>query len=82
MPFNQVLSLLASYVACVPESNALSVMAIVTDCVPLSVAPPPDTVFIAIIAVSLFSKSVSGVGLKVVVPFVLPALIVIDDRFS
>ena len=65
-----------------PESNALSVIAIVTACVPLSVAPPPDTVFIEIIAVSLFSKTASEVGSKVVDPSVLPALIVIVERFA
>ena len=56
-------------------------MVIVTDWLPLSVAPPPETVPIAMIAVSsvLVSYMLSSVGVNVVVPVVEPAEIVISD---
>ena len=56
-----------------------SLIAIVTVCVPLSVADPPETEAIAIIAVSSPSKVLSSVGVNDAVPVVAPALIVISD---
>ena len=52
---------------------------IVTDCEPLSVAPPPLTPLMAIVAVTVSVSSESSVGSKVAVPVVEPALIVISD---
>ena len=57
-------------------------MVIVTLCVPLSDAPPPETPVIETIAVSLPSLTVSLVGLKAAVPVVLPALIVISEMVA
>ena len=53
----------------------------VTDCEPLSVAPPPLTPLMAIVAVTVSVSSESSVGSKVAVPVVEPALIVISDTF-
>ena len=47
---------------------------IVVVCVPFSVAPPPETVAIAIIPVSFGSNVVSSVGVNEVVPVVEPAV--------
>ena len=58
---------------------SFSVIVIVTDCVPLSVASPPETPSIEIIAVSSLSYTLSSVGVKLTVPVVLPALIVISS---
>ena len=58
---------------------SLSVMVMVTACVPLSLAPPPETPDTEMPAVSFPSKIESSVGSKVTVPVVLPALIVISD---
>ena len=52
---------------------------IVTDCEPLSVAPPPLTPLMAIVAVTVSVSSESSVGSKVAVPVVFPAVIVISD---
>ena len=62
---------------------SFSSIVIVTDWEPLSVAPPPETVSIAIMAVSSVDVSyrLSSVGVNVVVPVVEPALMVISDRF-
>ena len=54
-------------------------MVIVDCCVPFSVAPPPETPEISTIAVSLPSYIASSVGVKVAVPVVLPAEIVISE---
>ena len=51
----------------------------VTDCEPLSVAEPPETVDIATIPVSFPSKTLSSVGVKDAVPVVLPAEIIISE---
>ena len=56
-----------------------SVIVIVWDCVPLSVALPPDTPVTAIIAVSFASSIESFVGVNETVPVVAPALIVISS---
>ena len=58
---------------------SFSLIVIVTDCVPSSVADPPDTVDIATIPVSLPSYVESSVGVKDAVPVVDPAEIVISD---
>ena len=58
---------------------SFSVIVIVTDCVPSSVADPPETVSIATIPVSLPSKILSSVGVKVAVPVVAPAEIIMSD---
>ena len=50
-----------------------SVIVMVVDWAPFSVAEPPDTLSIAMIAVSLPSYVLSSVGVKVVVPVRLPA---------
>ena len=62
-------------------ADSSSVIVIVTDCVPSSVADPPLTPSIEIIAVSLVDVSymLSSVGVNVVVPVVEPAEIVISD---
>ena len=52
-----------------------------TDCVPSSVASAPETPSIDIIAVSSLSYTLSSVGVKLTVPVVLPALIVISSIF-
>ena len=61
-------------------ADSFSVIVIVTDCVPSSVADPPLTLSIEIIAVSLVDVSymLSSVGVKVV-PVVAPALIVMSE---
>ena len=63
--------------------GALSASVIVTvlDCVPLSVALPPETEEIEIIAVSLLaaSKISSAVAVKTDVPVVDPAEIVMEE---
>ena len=57
-----------------------SVIAILTDCVPFSVAPPPETATIEIAVVSVTpSKRLSSLGSKAVVPVVLPAVIVMSE---
>ena len=58
---------------------SFSVIVIVTDCVPSSVADPPETEDIATIPVSLPSYVESSVGVKDAVPVVDPAEIVISD---
>ena len=58
---------------------SFSVTVIVTDCVPSSVAEPPETVSIATILVSLPSKILSSVGVNEAVPVVAPAEIVISE---
>jgi hypothetical protein len=58
-----------------------SEIVIVTDYVPLSVALPPETLLIPIVAVSSPSYTLSLVGVKLTVPVVLPALIVISSIF-
>ena len=50
-----------------------------TDCVPSSVADPPETVDIATTPVSLPSKTLSSVGVNEAVPVVAPAEIVMSD---
>ena len=52
---------------------SLSVIVIVTDCVPLSAASAPETLDIEITAVSFPSYTLSSVGSKVAVPVVAPA---------
>ena len=58
---------------------SLSVIVIVTDCDPLSVALPPETPLTAIVAVSSPSYTLSSVGVKFTVPVVDPALMVISS---
>ena len=58
---------------------SFSVIVIVTDCDPLSAASAPETLSIATIPVSLPSKILSSVGVKVAVPVVAPAEIVISE---
>ena len=58
---------------------SFSVIVIVTDCVPSSVADPPETVDIATTPVSLPSKILSSVGVNDAVPVVAPAEIVISE---
>ena len=62
-------------------ADSFSVIVIVTACVPFSAASAPDTPSIEIIAVSLVDVSymLSSVGVKVVVPVVAPALIVMSE---
>ena len=63
-------------------ADSFSVIVTVTACgVPFSAADPPLTLSIEIIAVSLVDVSyiLSSVGVKVVVPVVAPALIVISE---
>ena len=64
-----------------PVRRAYSLMVIVTDVVPLVEESAPDTLDIETVAVSLPSFTVSEVGLKVDVPIVNPAAIVISDIF-
>ena len=56
---------------------SFSVIVIVTDCVPSSVAEPPETVDIATIPVSFPSQTLSSVGVNEAVPVVAPAETVI-----
>ena len=58
---------------------SLSLIVIVTDCDPLSVASAPETLLMATMAVSATSEILSSVGSKVAVPVVLPAVIVISE---
>ena len=58
---------------------SFSVMVIVTDCVPSSVADPPETVDIATIPVSFPSYVESSVGVNEAVPVVAPAEIVMSE---
>ena len=58
---------------------SFSVMVTVTDCEPLSLAPPPDTPEIDTPAVSSPSYILSSVGSTAAVPVVAPALIVISE---
>ena len=60
---------------------SLSVIVIVTDCVPLSLALPPETPLIAIVAVSfdVASYKLSSVGIKDTVPVVEPAEITMSS---
>ena len=58
---------------------SFSVIVIVTDCVPSSVADPPETVSIATIPVSFPSYVLSSDGVNDAVPVVSPAEIVISD---
>ena len=59
-----------------------SVIVIVSDCVPSSVADPPETPVIATMAVSFPSYTLSSVGSNVAVPVVSPAEIVISEIFA
>ena len=61
-----------------PGSSSEIVMVIC--CVPLSVAEPPETVFTSMIAVSSPSNVLSSMGVKLVVPVVSPAEIVMSDK--
>ena len=74
--------LVADVVKVTVDALSLSVIVIVTDCVPLSKASPPETVSIAITAVSFEAASykLSSVGVNVVVPVVAPADTVIFDK--
>ena len=56
---------------------SFSVIVIVTDCVPSSVADPPETVDIATIPVSFPSYTLSSVGVNDAVPVRSPAETVI-----
>ena len=56
-----------------------SVIVIVTACVPSSVADPPLTPVIETVAVSFPSTELSFDGVKLVVPVVLPALMVMSE---
>ena len=58
---------------------SFSEIVMVTDCEPLSVADPPETVDIATTPVSFPSKTLSSVGVKDAVPVVLPAEIVMSE---
>ena len=58
---------------------SFSVIVIVTDCVPSSVAEPPETVDIATIPVSFPSYVESSVGVNEAVPVVSPAEIVMSE---
>ena len=62
-------------------ADSLSVIVIVTVCVPFSLAPPPETPLIAIVAVSFDAASykLSSVGVNDTVPVVDPAEIVISS---
>ena len=62
-------------------ADSSSEIVIVTDCDPLSVALPPETLLIAIVAVSSPSYTLSLVGVKLTVPVVLPALMVMSSIF-
>ena len=62
-------------------ADSFSEIVIVTDCEPLSDALPPDTLLIAIVAVSSPSYELSSVGVKLTVPDVLPALMVMSSIF-
>ena len=64
-------------------ADSFSVIVIVTDCDPLSLALPPETPSIEITAVSFSSytgSEASSVGVKLTVPVVAPALIVISSK--
>ena len=58
---------------------SFSEIVILTACVPLSVALPPETPLIEIVAVSSSSYTLSSVGLKLIVSVVLPALITMSS---
>ena len=58
---------------------SFSVIVRVTTCVPLSLAPPPETPLIATIPVSSPSYILSSVGVKDAVPVVSPAEIVMSE---
>ena len=58
---------------------SFSVIVIVTDCVPSSVAEPPETVDIATIPVSFPSYTLSSVGVNEAVPVKSPAEIVMSE---
>ena len=60
-------------------ADSLSVIVIVTDCEPLSLALPPDTPDTEMPAVSFPSYTLSSVGSKVTVPVELHALMVISE---
>ena len=60
----------------------MSVIVTVKDWLPSSTADPPETLDIEMTAVSFNSYRLSSVGLNVVVPVVLPALIVIVERLA
>ena len=60
---------------------SFSEMVIVTACVPFSVASPPETPSIEIVAVSSPSYTLSSVGLKLIVSVVLPAVITRSSIF-
>ena len=62
-------------------ADSSSEIVIVTDCDPLSVALPPETLLIAIVAVSSPSYTLSLVGVKLTVLVVLPALMVMSSIF-
>ena len=58
---------------------SFSVIVIVTDCVPSSVAEPPETVDIATTPVSFPSYTLSSVGVNDAVPVVAPAEMVMSE---
>ena len=58
---------------------SFSEIVILTSCVPLSVALPPETPLTEIVAVSSPSYTLSSVGLKLIVSDVLPALITMSS---
>ena len=58
---------------------SFSVIVIVTDWVPSSVAEPPDTLSMATIPVSFPSYTLSSVGVNVAVPVVAPAEMVMSE---
>ena len=61
-----------------PGSSSEIVM--VTCCVPLSDAEPPETELTSMMAVSSPSNVLSSMGVKLVVPVVSPAEIVMSDK--
>ena len=58
---------------------SFSEIVILTSCVPLSVALPPETPLIETVAVSSPSYTLSSVGLKLIVSVVLPAVITMSS---
>ena len=61
-------------------ADSFSEIVTVTDCVPSSLAPPPETVSIAITAASSPSYTLSSVGVNDTVPVVEPADIVMSSK--
>ena len=60
-------------------ADSFSVIVIVTDCVPSSVAAPPETPVIETAAISSSSYKLSSVGVNDTVPVVAPAEIVMSE---